>query len=438
MQKVAILGGGESGVGAAILAKKRGNEVFLSDAGKIQDRFILILKEYEIPFEEGKHSIETFFDADIIVKSPGIPEHVPIIQKLREKNKLIISEIEYGFRYTQAKIIAITGSNGKTTTTSLIYHLLKSAGVNVVLGGNIGKSFAWLVADTNPDCFVLEISSFQLDDIQDFRPDVAVLLNITPDHLDRYQYSMEKYAAAKLKITQNQTAEDTFIFNADDPVSLQEISKISILAKQKSFALTNTEKADAWSNHQQLMVQNKQVANFRQMLLLGKHNQANTLAALLAIESYAIDSQLVEKFLSDFSPIEHRLEKVRKINEITFVNDSKATNVDAVYYALEAVEGPIIWVAGGVDKGNDYQTLLPFVNAKVKAIVVLGQYIEKFKTSFQKPVFQARDMKEGVNKAYELAEPNDTVLLSPACASFDLFRNYEDRGKQFKKFVNEL
>ena len=438
MQKVAILGGGESGVGAAILAKKQGSEVFLSDGGKIQDRFIHILEEYDIPFEEGKHSIETFFDADIIVKSPGIPEHVPIIQKLREKNKLIISEIEYGSRYTQAKIIAITGSNGKTTTTSLIYHLLKSAGVNVALGGNIGKSFAWLVADTDPDCFVLEISSFQLDDIQNFRPDVAVLLNITPDHLDRYQYSMEKYAAAKFKITQNQTAEDTFIFNADDPVSLEEMSKFSILAKQKSFALSNTENADAWLDDHQLMVQNKPVADFQKMLLLGKHNQANTLAALLAVESYGIDSQLVEKYLFDFSPIEHRLEKVRNINDITFINDSKATNVDAVFYALEAVEGPIIWVAGGVDKGNDYQTLLPFVNEKVKAIVVLGKYIEKFKTSFQKPVFQAQDMKEGVDKAFELAQANDTVLLSPACASFDLFRNYEDRGKQFKKFVNEL
>ena len=436
MEKVAILGAGESGIGAAILAKKLGSKVWVSDAGKIQDRFIQILVKYEIPFEEGKHTEETFFDADIIVKSPGIPDHVSIIQELKKAGKSIISEIEYGSRHTEAKIIAITGSNGKTTTTSLIYHLLKSVGLNVGLGGNIGKSFAWQVAEADYDCYVLEISSFQLDDIETFRPDVALLLNITPDHLDRYNYSMEAYAAAKLRITENQTADDVFIINAEDPVTASEILKISPHAEIKKFGLNKRDHLNAWFDGQEIIIDGESSANFQAMQLLGRHNQANTLAALLAVKAFGIDIQEVSEHLSSFNPIEHRLETVGKINEITFINDSKATNVDAVYFALEAVEGPIIWMAGGVDKGNDYERLKSFVAEKVKAIVVLGEYIEKFHESFQKPVYQAMNMEKGIQKSLELGESGDKVLLSPACASFDLFRNYEDRGNQFKRIVN--
>ena len=437
MKKVAILGAGESGVGAALLAAKLGEEVWVSDAGKIQDRFRSVLETNQIPFEEGKHTYKTFFEADIIVKSPGIPDTVPLIRQLNEQGKSVISEIEYASRYTDAKIIALTGSNGKTTTTSLVGHLMQEVGENVAVGGNIGQSFAWQVATKNPDWYVLEISSFQLDNIESFRPDVAVLLNITPDHLDRYEGSIKQYGAAKFRITENQKEEDLFIYNVDDPETQEQLPSHEITAQKWGFSLNKKEGSRAWMDGSALQLEDWQ-ADFEEMSLLGQHNQLNTLAALLAVQAVGVDLERLSGALKTFQPIPNRLEPVAEIDGVRFINDSKATNVDAVYYALESMNRPTIWLAGGVDKGNEYATIQGLVEEKVKAIVVLGKKIEKFHRDFQKPVYQALSMKAAISKAKEIAEKGDTVLLSPACASFDLFRNYEDRGDQFREIVKEL
>ncbi|MEZ4776625.1 MAG: UDP-N-acetylmuramoyl-L-alanine--D-glutamate ligase [Bacteroidia bacterium] len=439
MAKTAILGGGESGVGAAILAKKQGEEVWLSDTGSIKENYKSELIQHAIPFEEGTHSIDKFFEADVIVKSPGIPGTVPIIQQLKAAGKSVISEIEYASRYTHARIIGITGSNGKTTTTSLIYHLLIAAGKDVGLGGNIGQSFALQVAMGKREGYVLEISSFQLDDIQNFHPEVAVLLNITPDHLDRYGYNFDNYAAAKFRITENQTMHNAFIWCLEDEQSLRMMEKTKVSAQMLGFGLKKAPDSAAWmENHQLCLASTGPLMDFREMKLLGKHNEANTLAALLAVEAYGVDVKAVLPALKTFSPIEHRLEPAGDMDGIRYINDSKATNVDAVYFALEGLEGPIVWIAGGVDKGNDYTSLIPLVLEKVKAIVVLGENKGKFLKAFHAPVYQAMSMSAAVETARGLSQSGDTVLLSPACASFDLFNNYEDRGKQFKTVVQEM
>ncbi|MEZ4827636.1 MAG: UDP-N-acetylmuramoyl-L-alanine--D-glutamate ligase [Bacteroidia bacterium] len=439
MSKTAILGGGESGVGAAILAKKLDQEVWLSDAGKIKENYKNELNEYAIPFEEGTHSIEKFFEADVIVKSPGIPGTIPIIQQLKAAGKSVISEIEYASRYTNARIIGITGSNGKTTTTSLIYHLLLAAGEDVGLGGNIGQSFALQVALGKKSGYVLEISSFQLDDIETFRPDVAVLLNITPDHLDRYGYSLDNYAAAKFRITENQTMQNDFVWCLEDEQSLRMMEKTQINARKLGFSLKKTPESAAWLENDWLnLASTGPLLDFREMRLLGKHNQLNTLAALLAVEAYGADLSAAIPALRTFQPIEHRLEPAGEWGGVRYINDSKATNVDSVFYALEGLAGPIVWIAGGVDKGNDYTPLMPLVAEKVKAIVVLGEKKEKFLKDFDKPVYQEMSMKAALTMAQNLSQSGDTVLLSPACASFDLFANYEDRGKQFKAAVEEM
>ncbi|MEL6674905.1 MAG: UDP-N-acetylmuramoyl-L-alanine--D-glutamate ligase [Bacteroidota bacterium] len=439
MKKLVVLGAGESGVGAAILGQKEGFEVWVSDKGKIQDRYKQVLEQHNITFEEGQHTKEKFFDAEVIVKSPGIPEKVPIIQTLRAHKIPIISEIEFAARYTDARIVAITGSNGKTTTTTLIYHLLAAAGLDVGLGGNIGKSFALQVAQDPRAAYVLEISSFQLDDIERFQPEVALLLNITPDHLDRYGYQLEAYGAAKMRITENQTPDQVFILNGEDAETQRQLGRHALSAQVRKFGLQAGKGIDAWIAGDALMLKGNHVGDFRHLRLLGRHNQLNVLAALLAVQAFGVDvlESAVQMALRQFSPIEHRLEEVAEVAGVQFINDSKATNVDAVFYALEAMNRPTIWMAGGVDKGNDYTTLQPWVREKVKAIVVLGEHDEKFHKDFSVPVYQVASMQEGVSQAVRLADAGDAVLLSPACASFDLFQNYEDRGRQFKAAVKE-
>ncbi|TAE47013.1 MAG: UDP-N-acetylmuramoyl-L-alanine--D-glutamate ligase [Bacteroidetes bacterium] len=436
---VAILGAGESGAGAAILAARLGGQVWLSDSGKIQETYREALLSRNIPFEEGAHTKEKFFEADIIVKSPGIPGTAPLVQELRAAGKEVISEIEFASRYTDVPVLAITGSNGKTTTTSLVYHLLRSAGVDAALGGNIGNSFAWLVAESpKPAYYVLEISSFQLDDIRSFRPKIALLLNITPDHLDRYAYSMDLYAAAKFRITENQQASDVFIYGQDDPETAARIGAYELKADLKPFALSRKEGSAAWMEGQDLMTPAGKVAGFGDMQLIGRHNQLNALAAVLAAQACGVGEADIEAGLKSFQPIAHRLEPVGELDGVRYINDSKATNVDSVFFALEGMTRPLVWLAGGVDKGNDYGPLQPFVKEKVKSIIVLGAYAEKFYRDFDKPVVQVSTMHDAVTEARKRAVPGDVVLLSPACASFDLFRNYEDRGDQFRSAVQQM
>ncbi|MCI4671735.1 MAG: UDP-N-acetylmuramoyl-L-alanine--D-glutamate ligase [Bacteroidia bacterium] len=433
MGKIVVLGAGESGVGAALLAKKNGRAVFVSDGSQIKTQYKSILTENNIPFEEGGHTKESFFDAEIVIKSPGIPPWVPLVKDFVERGIEVISEIEYAYRFAKAPIIAITGSNGKTTSSSLIHHLLVENGVKANLGGNIGVSFALQVATLPiPEVYVLEVSSFQLDDCVHFKPNVALLLNITPDHLDRYDGKMEAYAASKFRISLNQNENDVFIFNREDPWTawgLKELKRSE--ASKVSFGLNSG--GNAWRNEGKLMMQTGDSFEIESLKILGPHNQLNALAALLALEAFG--TKVSPDALSSFDPIPHRLEPVSKIKGVHFINDSKATNVDAVKYALEAMDSPIIWMAGGVDKGNDYQELKELVVEKVKAILVLGANDEKFRTEFEKPVFTLSSMAEAIRKSLELAESGDTVLLSPACASFDLFKNYEDRGEQFRNEV---
>lgn len=440
---IAILGAGESGVGAAILAKKMGWNVFVSDFGAIKDEFKTELTENGFEWEEGKHSEERILNADLIIKSPGIPDKAPLIKKLREKGVKIISEIEFGGYYSNAKTIAITGSNGKTTTTMLTYHILKKAGINVGLAGNVGKSFAKQIAEENFDWYVLELSSFQLDDMFDFRADIAILTNITPDHLDRYNYEMQNYVDSKFRILQNQTNNDWFIYNFDDPIIQAEVAKRKITAKTAPFSLVKEQEVGGFADEQQITINiNEQLTmSIHDLALKGKHNTQNSLASGIASRILEIRKEVVRESLEDFVNVEHRLEFVAKVHGIEFINDSKATNVNSTWFALESMEQPTVWIVGGVDKGNDYSELTDLVRDKVKAIICLGvdnkKLIESF-TGVVDTIVEARSAMEAVAYGYRLAKKDETVLLSPACASFDLFENYEDRGNQFKEAVRSL
>lgn len=444
MKRLVVLGGGESGVGTAILAKKENFDVFLSDMGQIKDKYKQLLEEHGIAYEEGQHTEELILNADEVMKSPGIPKKAALIQKLEAKGISIISEIEFASRYTDAKIIAITGSNGKTTTTSLMFHILKQAGLNVGLGGNIGKSFAKSVAEDNFDYYVLEVSSFQLDDIKtDFKPYVAILLNITPDHLDQYNYQFDLYAKAKFRITENQDENDYFIYNLDDPKTMEMIDQIDIRAHRKPFTMMDATN-EAYANNELFRV-NDSNGDFTLLVndlgLIGKHNVSNSLAAAVAAKIIDINNEELKKSLSDFKSVEHRLEPVLTIGGIDFINDSKATNVNATYFALESMTKPVVWIVGGTDKGNDYNEVLPFVKKKVKAIVCLGvdnAKIVEFFGPYIDTIVETNNMKDCVAQSYKLAAKGETVLLSPACASFDLFSGYEDRGDQFKENVRKL
>ncbi|MDP5171296.1 MAG: UDP-N-acetylmuramoyl-L-alanine--D-glutamate ligase [Bacteroidia bacterium] len=434
--KVAILGAGESGIGAALLAQRMGYETWVSDAGFIKDQQKQTLTIAKVPFEEGQHTWQQFFDADVVVKSPGIPPTAAFVQRLREIGKEVISEIEFAARHTQTPIIAITGSNGKTTTTSLIHHLLISAGIDAGLGGNIGVSLARLLIGDPKEVFVVEMSSFQLEDIRDLRPAVALFLNLTADHLDRYAGSMDLYGAAKLRIAENQRSEDTFIYSMEDPETKRLLPDYSILAQKQGFSLEPNAQAAAWIEKGQIMIEGEPWFAVDRLPLLGPHNERNVLAALLAVRAFGLDQAAATKGLETFRPIDHRLQPVGEGRGIRFINDSKATNVDAVQYALAAMTGPTIWLAGGVDKGNDYEPILSLIKEKVKAMVILGNHDDKLRKSFEGPIRQVQTMQDAVAEAAALAVPGDTVLLSPACASFDLFRNYEDRGEQFVAAVH--
>lgn len=442
-ERLVILGGGESGVGAALLGKKQGFEVFLSDKGNLKDEYKNTLVENSIEFEEGFHTEEKILNADLVVKSPGIPKKADLILQLNSKNIPVVSEIEFASRYTDAKIIAITGSNGKTTTTSLVYHILTQAGLNVGLGGNIGKSFAQLVVDDIYDYYVLEISSFQLDDVDTFKPYIAILLNITPDHLDQYDYKLELYARSKFKITENQNHEDYFVYNFDDDTTIELLKKINTNAKKIPFTM-NTEMQDGtYADDKNVHVNypDELKLSISEFSLRGRHNVANTMAAATAANILKIRKETIKRSLSDFTAVEHRLESVLKIGGIEFINDSKATNVNATYYALESMNTPTIWIVGGTDKGNDYSDLIPLVKKKVRAIVCLGIDNSKILSAFEglvDNIVETQSMQDAVRAAYMLGKKGDTVLLSPACASFDLFKNYEDRGNQFKKEIKSL
>lgn len=443
-ERIVILGGGESGIGSAVLAQKKGFSVLVSDMGKLKDSYREALMQYGIPFEEEKHSEEQILRADLVIKSPGIPEKAPVIKKIREKQIPVISEIEFAGRYNTAKTVCITGSNGKTTTTMLIYHMLQKAGLHVGLAGNVGQSFAWQVAEKDFNYYVIELSSFQLDGMYDFKADIAILLNITPDHLDRYDYNMQNYIDSKFRITQNQTAGDFFIYGADDPVIQRELAKREIRSVKLPFGW-----GEAPANGAGVM-ENNVIINWKQntfamsifdFSLQGKHNTYNSMAASLAGTALNISNEKIRESLSDFKGVEHRLEYFLKVHGIEFVNDSKATNINSTWYALECINKPIVWIVGGVDKGNDYNELMALVKEKVKAIVCLGvdnhKIVEAF-TGVVPDIIETSDMNDAVRSAYYLAKDNDVVLLSPACASFDLFENYEDRGRRFKKAVREL
>ena len=444
MSRVVVLGGAESGVGAAVLAKVKGFDVFLSDKGQIRQEYADTLRKWDIPFEEGKHSEELILSADEVVKSPGIPGTVPMVQKVREKGIRVVSEIEFASRYDSAKKICITGSNGKTTTTSLIYHVLKNAGLNVGLGGNIGQSYAYQVATEHFDYYVLEISSFQLDDIYDFRPDIAIITNSTPDHLDRYDHKMENYVAAKFKITQNLTSEDCFIFDSDDSITVGHLSKIVLRCKMLPFSQEKEVEQGAFLKDDKIVLRydKEETDIFLENLALGgRHNIYNSMAAALAAKATGISNQVIRNSLATFQPIEHRLEPVLSIKDVLYINDSKATNVDSAWYALECQKKPVVWIVGGTDKGNDYSVLNDLVKEKVKGIVCLGVDNSKIHAAFGGMVSRMEDAssaQEAVRKAAAMADAGDVVLLSPCCASFDLFKNYEDRGEQFKAAVRSL
>ncbi len=444
MSRIVVLGGAESGVGAAVLAKVKGHEVFLSDKGKIKDEYVETLKKWEIPYEEGHHTEELILNADEVVKSPGIPGTVPMVQKLRAQGTHIVSEIEFASRYDSAKKICITGSNGKTTTTSLIYYLLQNAGLNVGLGGNIGKSYAYQVATEHFDYYVLEISSFQLDDVYDFKPDIAIITNITPDHLDRYDHKMENYVAAKFNITKNLTRDDCFIFDSDDDITIGHLDNIILRCKMLPFSQEKEVEQGAFLRDDKIVLRYEEEETdlyLQELALGGKHNIYNSMAAALAAKASGIDNEVIRNSLATFQPIEHRLEPVLSIKDVLYINDSKATNIDSAWYALECQKRPVVWIVGGTDKGNDYSILNDLVREKVKAIVCLGVDNAKIHAAFGsmgKPMADALSAEEAVRKSAEFAEPGDVVLLSPCCASFDLFKNYEDRGQQFKEAVRKL
>lgn len=440
---ITILGAGESGVGAAVLAKKMGWEVFVSDFGTVKPSFAQELDELGVKWEQGQHTMEEVLKAELVIKSPGIPDKVPVIKAIKEKGIKVISEIEFAGYYSKAKTICITGSNGKTTTTMLTHHILKKAGINVGLAGNVGESYAKQVAESDFDWYVLELSSFQLDDMYEFKADIAVLLNITPDHLDRYEYKMENYTASKFRIIQNQTEDDWFIYNADDPIIMNEISKQSPAAKQVPFSLKKEIAVGGYANSKQLTINiNDQLTmGIHELALKGKHNTQNSLAAGIASRILEIRKESVRESLTDFVNVEHRLEFVAKVHGIEFINDSKATNVNSTWFALETMDKPTVWIVGGVDKGNDYSELEQLVLEKVKAIICLGKdnskIIEAFSSKIE-TIVEANSAMEAVAWGYRLAKKDETVLLSPACASFDLFENYEERGNEFKNAVKRL
>lgn len=446
-KKIVILGAGESGVGSAVLALKQGYEVFVSDYGVIADNYLEILNEYNIEFEQKQHTEEKILNADVVMKSPGISEKVEIVKKIRAKNISIVSEIEFAYPYCQGKIIGITGSNGKTTTTHLVHHIFKSAGFNVGMCGNVGVSFAHMIATNPKEYYVVEISSFQLDDIDIFRCDIAILLNITPDHLDRYNYEMKNYVESKFKITKNQTSSDAFIYCDDD----EEIKNYltdndsAILAKKYPFSIEkNIEGEGAYINDKKLFINIFQTTFSmltQEITIKGKHNQYNSLAAGLAARHQEIRNDDLREAFASFKSIPHRLETVLNIQGIEYINDSKATNVNSAWYALESMEKKVVWIVGGVDKGNDYEVLKSLVRRKVKAIVCLGVDNLKIQTEFAGVVdviISTDNMKDAVKSASNMAAKGEAVLLSPCCASFDLFQNYEDRGDQFKQCVREL
>lgn len=444
MKKIVILGGGESGTGSAVLARKKGFDVFLSDSGSVKPAYREILEKYNISYEEGKHSEEIICSADEVIKSPGIPEKNPVIKTLHEKGIPVISEIEFAGRFTDSPKICITGSNGKTTTTTLIWHMLSKAGINAALAGNVGNSFAMAVAEGGYDCYVIELSSFQLDGMSSFKADTAILLNITPDHLDRYNYQMQNYIDSKFRIIQNQDKTDHFIYWADDPVIMNEIGKRNPRSHLLPFSATQTTGMAAWVENDEIFINlndKTSLMTIHDLALKGRHNTLNSLAAVIAGRVMNIRKEIIRESLTDFQGVEHRLEPVITVHGINFINDSKATNVNSTWYALECMQTRVVWIAGGIDKGNDYSELFDVVRKKVKAIVCLGKDNRKIIEAFSDKVpsiVETMSMEEAVRSAYYLASKGDTVLLSPACASFDLFSNYEDRGRKFKQAVRNL
>ena len=444
LKKIVVLGGGESGVGAAVLAKNKGFEVFLSDNGEIAEEYQIVLSNNDIEWEQKQHSESKIVMASEVIKSPGIPDETPLIQMLLERNIPVLSEIEFAGRFSDAFMICVTGSNGKTTTAMLIYHILKKAGFNVGLAGNVGKSLAYQVAKESYDHYVVELSSFQLDGMNEFKADIAVLLNITPDHLDRYGGEFQRYVDSKFRIIQNQTNRDHFIYWLDDPVISDEISKREIKAKSLPFSDRGKVDEGAWIVNEQLIINlnnNKLTMSIHDLALQGKHNGQNSMASGIAARVLEIRKEIIRESLSDFQNVEHRLEFVARVHGIEFINDSKATNVNSTWYALESMSKPVVWIVGGVDKGNDYQMLQDLVVSKVKAIVCLGKDNSKIIKAFSGKIdhiLEAQSAMDAVGLSYQLATKGEIVLLSPACASFDLFDDYEDRGNKFKRAVKSL
>jgi UDP-N-acetylmuramoylalanine--D-glutamate ligase len=444
MKKIVILGAGESGTGSAVLAKKNNFAVFVSDKGQIKQQYKEILDNHNIKWEEGTHTMDEILTADLIIKSPGIPESAPVVKCLREKGIHIISEIEFAGRYTEAVKICITGSNGKTTTTNLLYHMLKKAGKNVAMTGNVGKSFAMAVAEESYDYFVIELSSFQLDGMFEFKADIAILLNITPDHLDRYGYEFQNYIDSKFRVTQNQTGADCLIYWAEDPVIKKELEKKKYGMKLLPFSTDNKAGMAAFIEKEEIVIDYQHTTNLmsiHDLALKGRHNTYNSMAAAIAGKVLDIRKDVIRESLTDFQGVEHRLEPVITVCGINFINDSKATNVNSTWYAIECMTTDLVWIVGGVDKGNDYSELFEVVKKKVKAVVCLGKDNKKIIESFKNlvpTIVETSSMEEAVRSSYYLAKKGDTVLLSPCCASFDLFNNYEDRGRQFKQAIRNL
>lgn len=443
--KLVILGGGESGVGTALLGKQKGYEVFLSDAGTIKDHYKAELNKAGIDWEEKQHSVDRILEADVVMKSPGIPDKVQIVKDIKEKNIPIISEIEFAYPFAKNISIGITGSNGKTTTTLLTHHVLKQAGLDIGIAGNIGDSYAQQIAENPEKAYVLELSSFQLDGIINYKPHIAIITNLSPDHLDRYNYEYQNYIDAKFRITMNQTEEDYLIYDADDAEIQKWLTNNKTKAQLVPFSLTKVlENEGAYLKDNNIIAMIKQdnvTIPTNEIAIEGKHNVKNAMAATLVAQMMRVRKQTIRESLSNFEGVPHRLEKVNRVNKVLYINDSKATNVNATYFALESVNAPTVWIVGGVDKGNDYDELMSFVNEKVKAIICLGIDNEKIKHAFARVVdvmIECTSMKDAVSIASKIAEEGDTVLLSPACASFDLFSSYEDRGDQFKKEVNNL
>ncbi len=444
MERLVILGGGESGVGTAILGKKKGFEVFVSDRGTLKKKYKDVLEHIGIDWEEGGHTAAKILNANLVMKSPGIPDTAPLVKELTGRSVPVISEIEFAARYTDAVLIGITGSNGKTTTTMLTYHILKKGGLHVGMAGNIGDSFARMVAEADFGYYVLEISSFQLDGIRQFRPHIGVITNITEDHLDRYGYDFNRYIASKFRLAENQQETDFLIYDADDPVIGSWMEKHPVRSQMVPFSIESRQKEGAWLEDDKIMIHThqKKISMSNDALALeGKHNLKNTMAAATVARLLGIRKEVIRESIENFQGAPHRLEKVLKIHHVQYINDSKATNVNATYYALDSMKTPVVWIVGGIDKGNDYRILMPLVREKVKAIICLGMDNSRIKEAFGNVVdllVETYAMSEAVKVAYKIAERGDTVLLSPACASFDLFENYEDRGNQFKEAIKNL